>query len=277
MASSSSSNVKAQIGLFEKLLEFRILLQKPLEIANKFPLFQESEEISTNDDTETSQSTIKETLNSLISIQETSYKGKRKRSDSSSNDDNTTSDDIWKLIQSNNKKMKPKWLKTLDLWHSRAHYGSAANKSKLKYFSQTGINDQIEAAMQDDVRVLEKSRIRKELSQRIDRTIDSNDNNNYDLEVYDDRGLYSILLKTFITNSSGRSGDGMGKEDLEALRRYRQKRAQVDRRASKGRKIRYTVHTKLEHFMFPQPGPSSTVNIDRLFASLFQTNTNGWN
>jgi Apoptosis-antagonizing transcription factor, C-terminal len=32
---------------------------------------------------------------------------------------------------------------------------------------------------------------------------------------------------------------------------------QVDRKASKGRKIRYTKHPKLENFMFPLPAPLS--------------------
>jgi hypothetical protein len=57
----------------------------------------------------------------------------------------------------------------------------------------------------------------------------------------------------------------------------------VDRKASKGRKVRYNVHDKLQNFMFPQQryvsssgsrggGDSqlSTIDADRLFQSLFQ-------
>jgi protein AATF/BFR2 len=46
------------------------------------------------------------------------------------------------------------------------------------------------------------------------------------------------------------------------------KRPGVDRRASKGRKLRYTVHPKLEHFMFPAPAPAAPMDVDKLFASL---------
>ena len=45
----------------------------------------------------------------------------------------------------------------------------------------------------------------------------------------------------------------------------------VDRKASKGRKIRYLPHKKLENFMFPiQIRQSSAQDSNRLFSSLFQ-------
>ena len=45
----------------------------------------------------------------------------------------------------------------------------------------------------------------------------------------------------------------------------------VERKASKGRKIRYKVHAKLQHFMFPVPAvPPAGLDVDRLMASLFQ-------
>ncbi len=46
---------------------------------------------------------------------------------------------------------------------------------------------------------------------------------------------------------------------------------QVERKASKGRKIRYTVHQKLQNFMFPVPLQNNLhLDIERLHASLFQ-------
>eukprot|EP01032_Pedospumella_encystans_P027423 gene27423-30995_t len=82
----------------------------------------------------------------------------------------------------------------------------------------------------------------------------------YDHEVYDDRMFYAMLLKTFITSSSAGSSNGkdgadlagtMRAGDLEALRQYKRKKANVERKASKGRKVRYNVHDKLQNFMFP--------------------------
>ena len=295
----NSLDAKRHIDAFESLLEMRILLQKPIELVNKLPIFDDLIDQEDTSNIKESvievQNDLKETLDSLLFIQDIQIspkknKKKKKRLSDESNLEST--DDIWNHMQDNLKRMRPSWKKSLDLWHGRSHYGSEATKQKLKFFNQTGIFEQIEAAMKDESRVLERSRIRMELSQRPDRHVsntnkfdEESDNNNededegqqekeekelYDPEVYDDRGLYSVLLKTYITNSAGRNGDGLGKEDLEALRRYRLKKSSVDRKASKGRKIRYTIHSKLENFMFPEPGPISSTNIDRLFASLFQ-------
>lgn len=63
----------------------------------------------------------------------------------------------------------------------------------------------------------------------------------------------------------------MRADDLAALWAYKRKKSNVDRKASKGRKIRYTVHAKLQNFMFPIPTISEMqIDKDRLFGSLFQ-------
>ena len=89
-----------------------------------------------------------------------------------------------------------------------------------------------------------------------------------DCEVYDDRQFYSLLLKSFITAKN--AGAGLKPDDLAQLRKYRRKQQEVDRRASKGRKTRYTVHKKLQNFMFPHDPPMSHLDVDRLLQSLFQ-------
>jgi hypothetical protein len=82
-------------------------------------------------------------------------------------------------------------------------------------------------------------------------------------------------------------------DDLEALRQYKKRNSkvqyvcltqcflfsfglyglyctQVDRKASKGRRLRYTVHAKLQSYMFPIPVADVDNNTDRLLKSLFQ-------
>lgn len=110
----------------------------------------------------------------------------------------------------------------------------------------------------------------------------------FDTEVYDDRAFYSLLLKTFITanqsNHANNNALGLNADDLAQLKQYKRAKTtnkHIDRKASKGRRIRYTVHQKLAHFMFPIPkavlvansvsgGVSAMVDSDRLLASLFQ-------
>lgn len=124
----------------------------------------------------------------------------------------------------------------------------------MKVFNQT-VWEQIDIALGDDIRVMEKSRMPWGDSKRLDKDIDEgaeiqirgNDSvveegvqktgsRRYDPECYDDRPFYSMLLKSFITSSSGvESSQGMRGEDLEALRKYRRSKINVDRKASKGR------------------------------------------
>lgn len=49
----------------------------------------------------------------------------------------------------------------------------------------------------------------------------------------------------------------------------RKRRKQVDRRASKGRKLRYHVHEKLVNFVAPRPPAAEPAFATQLFANLF--------
>ena len=133
--------------------------------------------------------------------------------------------------------------------------------------------------------MLEKSRMPYIDSNRMNKSTDryENDDNEYeygrenetkyDKEVYDDRNFYSLLLKSYITDNN--SGDQfLTAEDIAELKKYKKNQhSNVDRKASKGRKIRYVPHTKLQNFMFPMGVTKKEellIDSDRLFASLFQ-------
>jgi protein AATF/BFR2 len=65
----------------------------------------------------------------------------------------------------------------------------------------------------------------------------------------------------------------MRADDLAQLKRYKEKKQKVNRKASKGRKIKYTVHNKIQNFMFPIPLAAMqdhSIDAERLFHSLFQ-------
>jgi len=85
-----------------------------------------------------------------------------------------------------------------------------------------------------------------------------------DENVYDDADFYTLLLRELVdqkmANSSlsggpapsanpGVGGLGNGGIDVRGLRREAKIRKNVDTKASKGRKMRYTVHEKLQNFM----------------------------
>jgi Apoptosis-antagonizing transcription factor, C-terminal len=79
--------------------------------------------------------------------------------------------------------------------------------------------------------------------------------------TFDDSKVYQQLLKDFLSSHHGASGAAVTGEAHERLLRRRQREkgprssssggAAVDRKASKGRKIRYHDIPKLQHFTFP--------------------------
>lgn len=75
-----------------------------------------------------------------------------------------------------------------------------------------------------------------------------------DAEVFDDSDFYSALLKELIERRSGVIPSGEGATAammLTGLNGGKKKKANVDTRASKGRKLRYEVNEKIVNFMPP--------------------------
>ena len=98
------------------------------------------------------------------------------------------------------------------------------------------------------------------------------------LFVYDDADFYGQLLQEMLSHRSadveftanGADANGQAiQTPWQASREAKIKKA-VDTRASKGRKLRYTVHEKLQNFMAPEDrGSWAKRQRDELFASLF--------
>ena len=96
--------------------------------------------------------------------------------------------------------------------------------------------------------------------------------------VFDDSKVYQHMLQDFVVSSATVGGaeeaaaqrlkKAARASDLEKLKKH-----QVDRRASKGRKIRYVEIPKLVNFTFPVARPSTSLSSgmkdDEFFKSLF--------
>ncbi len=83
-----------------------------------------------------------------------------------------------------------------------------------------------------------------------------NNNNNYENPItFDDSKIYQHMLQEYITLSTERdvtNASSMAEHRLRlASKKTNKDKNNVDRRASKGRKIRYVVHEKLKNFTFP--------------------------
>ena len=91
-----------------------------------------------------------------------------------------------------------------------------------------------------------------------------------DSKIYDDADFYGLLLKELLEQKSADSVATAGIDLSSSLRREARTKENVDTKASKGRKLRYTVHEKLQNFMAPEDRSSwSERQADELFGGLF--------
>jgi hypothetical protein len=78
-----------------------------------------------------------------------------------------------------------------------------------------------------------------------------------------------VDLTTLLLTQEGGSSNLPNSSTTNVAAATAAKKANVDRRASKGRKIRYTVHPKLVNFTFPVARPEPMIKEDIWFKSLF--------
>ncbi|GAA5838837.1 hypothetical protein JCM5353_003483 [Sporobolomyces roseus] len=97
-----------------------------------------------------------------------------------------------------------------------------------------------------------------------------------DEECFDDNDFYQQLLREVVESRMLDLDDATMNTLRMASARGKKVKKQVDTRASKGRKIRYHVHEKIQNFMIPIEAASwHDEQIDELFASLLGRTLNG--
>jgi hypothetical protein len=202
---------KLQQRAFESSLEMRISLQRALEAANALPcgdLFGSMHATDSSGCCEIAQQDLRMLLSDLHDLINTDHV------------DCPIAPD-WQTLFETQVKLKKSWIPVVNKWHARLNFGSELAKSKMKVFNQT-IFDGIDLALEDKHRVIEKSRllfveskrpgkteseahavIRRRLNDDAAAVSDDDEDARailYDPEVYDDRQLYSLLLKVPCTS-----------------------------------------------------------------------------
>lgn len=172
-----------------------------------------------------------------------------------------TSDDLWQEITTSNRAMLPQYNDILNTCMRKTDLAAGGKKNQAKKFKVVNqdILAQVDAVLVDPQRV--KRKAHAPLQTRMTEATEGAEDLLDEL-MYDDSEFYQQVLKEFIE-----SGGGAG-QDTIVRRTYRKKKI-VNRKASKGRQLRYTLHPKLENFMFPEPYPTPDMDVDELFRSLF--------
>ncbi|CAK9146197.1 unnamed protein product [Ilex paraguariensis] len=276
--------VKNQKALWDKALEFRFLLQKPISSSNRLPQEQiKSSFCDTDNGVDEAYSDLitssKKTLDSLLELQEALLEnnpsiiqsadgnsGKNFKRIEASSILNKEGDEEWLQISQMHSRIAPFRNKAVDKWQRKTEVttGAAAIKSKLHAFNQS-ISEQVANYMRDPSRMIKGMQQRSAAIS----IFGTDPNADGDPELLDDSEFHQQLLKEFFETFDATSSETA----FYALKRLQtKKRKIVDRRASKSRKIRYNVHEKIVNFMAAQPVDIPPM-APKLFADLFGLRT----
>eukprot|EP00937_MAST-01D_sp_MAST-1D-sp2_P002944 g2944.t1 len=219
-------------------------------------------------------------------------------------DDVSVDDDdlagLWREVDRGYRSLAPYRDEVLEHWHRKSQVASGASMLLNRRSQQgglgvgAGVMTQVRAVLADSARMHRRSFMRADVTNVLGRRkragagagagagADADDDASrgaastdadagVDAEVFDDAEFYQQQLKEFIESGGGYSANAEMVRELAKDTKLRRTSKKVDRRASKGRKIRYDVHAKLQNFMFPEPEPVSMVDTHEFYRSLFGT------
>ena len=179
------------------------------------------------------------------------------------------------IIKNDYERSKSQWVNVLNRRHAdlRLHSGLTAKTGpKFKVIDQT-FWEQVENTVNHD-RLMDLASNKNSWGKKEKKGKDGDLTERSQLS-FDDSKVYQYMLQDFIKQSAGKNAaNGTAEAAAERLKLAMQKKSSkgksdVDRRASKGRKISYVIHEKLTNFTFPIARPAPSIGEDILFKSMF--------
>lgn len=276
--------IKQQQSAFDALLNTRIRLQKALIATNSLllPLTAENtDHLVTVRAAESAALNLWSQLDSLRQSLHPPAKLKSRKRPFAAIPSTPTSE-LWARMQTQDSISTPHNRAILAKWSSRLHPPAQLRSSlSTNLSSQTPLPVLLDQHLspQNTTRLIARTRIPRScapLQASSRHSLASN------ASIYDDADFYTLLLRDLVdrrmadpatsfhstTASTAVLPSTLSMPDLQAAKRMR--RANVDTKASKGRKMRYTVHEKLRDFMVREDrGTWGERRVDELFGSLF--------
>lgn len=272
--------VKKQRSTFNALLNTRMRLQKGLVTANTLPTISNANIVSATD-REIIESAEKAALSLLnrISAMRTSLAGTKRHFSATLE---TSTADIHSHMQSLEASNATDRKAILTRWAQKTQATTATlpKVSKLRETpaaSQQPFVDMLDSqlSVSNMARLVSRSRTPRSCA-----PVQAEASKDEDSAVYDDADWYALLLRDLVESKMGESGVSTGDRGadgamptaaaVDALRRQaKTHRANVDVKASKGRKLRYTVQEKIQNFMAPEDRTTwEDQQVTKLFGSL---------
>lgn len=270
--------IKQQRTAFDSLLNTRIRLQKSLVGINSVRASPPNPSDSTNSAMEAAEEAALKLWSTLDSLRQTlqsstSTNGTTPR-DSIRTDSATSITNLWTRMQTYERQMRHQRLTTFNKWSSKTTPVSTV--SRANKFSAAPTQQPLSAILEQQLtsaanmeKLVAKTRIPRSCAPLqataalpASKLISNHDISSTpsDIEaIYDDADFYSLLLRDLLEqrssdpHSAATSTPGVGSATIPGIKdpalRIHKKR--VDTKASKGRKIRYTVQEKVQNFMAP--------------------------
>jgi protein AATF/BFR2 len=263
--------VKEQRKAFDSLLNVRIALQKALIATNSLTTVEEDNPATAEESNDKPYQAAEDAALKLWNILDglrheliqTSGSKKRKRDVV---DTSTPSAAIWERMQDSEVSSLDNRRRVLEKWWGKVKGSAPSTTGKL---IATAPTQTITSALQDQLAkpgIIENTRRPRSCApvQEKQKLLE-------DVNIYDDTGFYKLLLNQLVEQRKADVG-GVGAAVVTRAQwavKEAKMRKVVDTKASKGRKLRYTVHEKLQNFMAPEDRTQwQPEAIDRFFGSL---------
>ncbi|PNP37404.1 hypothetical protein TGAMA5MH_10703 [Trichoderma gamsii] len=261
--------IQQQRKIYDGLLNMRIRLQKAIVAANTFTTL-DSDSSSEAEAYEAAEEAAIKLLNTISDLREnlappTAAGSKRKRA----LDIEFSNQQIWKQIQDDDQRAIKFREDRLDKWSRKVQSVTvAAPASRLGAKPKTLISALQDQLANPDGRLVKRTRVPRSCApvQASKKITESED-------IYDDADFYQLLLKELVdqrtVESAAEQSSAVASVMLTANKEAKTRKV-VDRKASKGRKLRFTVHEKLQNFMASEDRRAWEQGaIDRFFGTLF--------
>ncbi|KAI4744331.1 TRAUB-domain-containing protein [Aureobasidium sp. EXF-12298] len=272
--------VKTQRATFDSLLNTRIKLQKALIGTNTLTgVISDSTPTGDTEDAfraaETAAFTLWSTLNSLRETLESNRTGSKRKHVEYTLD--TPTEDLWSHMRSQEASVNSTRVSILEKWNQKARGASAITpKNKLNNSSANqSIVDVLQEQLHGD-RLTKRARTPRSCAPlQLAAASTTPASETPAQSIYDDADFYGLLLQSLLEQRSADSIAASASSTISInsgfqMRREAKTKKNVDTKASKGRKMRYTVQEKLQNFMAPEDrGTWAERAADELFGSLF--------
>ncbi|KAI1387673.1 TRAUB-domain-containing protein [Hypoxylon trugodes] len=263
--------VRQQRKAFDALLNIRIRLQKSLVAVNSFGSVEDLQDQSQPyEAAEAAALRLWNTIDGFRTSIQSDPSGKTGQKRKRTADIDTSSQDIWENMEAIEQRAIARRKAVLEKWSSSARNIRMVDRSSRKFTNtvEKSLTARLDEELDAPDRLVKRTRTPRscapaQVAQKV----------NEDPNIYDDADFYQLLLKELVDQRAGDASGGQGGPAatirFAAVKEAKAKR-HVDTKASKGRKMRFNVHDKLQNFMAPEDRRNWEQSaIDRFFGTLF--------